>query len=352
MKIDSLQEYKKYNRKRIFIFIAMVIITIILMNISMLIGSFDINMNNIKEFWTNEESTVHQVITRIRLPRIIAAILTGAVLSVSGAVSQSLLRNPLASPFTLGISSSAAFGAAFAIIFLGAGATHSSSSDAVIIHQQYIVGLSAFVWSLASIAIIVFISRIKSSNPQTIILSGVVLSSLFGAGISAMQYFSNDVQLASIVFWSFGDMGRASWNDITLLAICFVAALIYILKNTWNYNSLKTGDDYAKSLGVNPEKIRLIGMIVVSLITSISVAFYGMIGFVGLLGPHIMRRIIGNHEAYLIPASAVFGSFLLLLADTFARTVIAPVVLPVGIVTSFLGAPLFIFLLIKGQNKH
>ena len=154
------------------------------------------------------------------------------------------------------------------------------------------------------------------------------------------------------MLWSLGDMGRASWDDILLVGICFAFALLYFIRKSWSYNSLKTGDEYAKSLGVNPERLRLTGMVIACLITALTVAFYGMIGFVGLLGPHIMRRIIGNHEAYLIPASAVFGGLLLLVADTFARTIISPVILPVGIVTSFLGAPLFIFLLIKGQQKH
>ena len=352
MKKELLTDYKKYNRRRILIIIILLVLIFITMQIAMLMGSFEVNFANIKEFWIDEESMVHQVIARIRLPRIVAAILTGSVLSVSGAVSQSLMRNPLASPFTLGISSSAAFGAAFAIIFLGAGDTHSSASDAVIINNQYIVGISAFAWSLVSIAVIVFLSRMRNSSPQIIILSGVILSSLFGAGISAMQYFANDVQLASIMFWSFGDMGRASWDDIVLVGVCFALAFFYFIRKSWSYNSLKTGDEYAKSLGVNPEKLRITGLVVASLITALTVAFYGMIGFVGLLGPHIMRRIIGNHEAYLIPASAAFGSLLLLVADTFAGTIIAPVILPVGIVTSFLGAPLFIFLLIKGQQRH
>ena len=183
MKSDLLKDYKKFNRKRILIIILLIVLIFITMQFAMLMGSFEVNFTNIRDFWTDDESMVHQIITRIRLPRIVAAILTGSVLSVSGAVSQSLMRNPLASPFTLGISSSAAFGAAFAIMFLGAGETNSSAADAVIISNQYIVGLSAFVWSLVSIVLIVFLSRMRNSSPQIIILSGVVLSSLFGAGI-------------------------------------------------------------------------------------------------------------------------------------------------------------------------
>lgn len=343
MEKQFLKEYQSLNRKKIFIILGLGILLLLGIHIAMFIGAFDINLNNIKDFWTDENSTVNKVITRIRLPRIFASVLTGAVLSVSGVVSQSLMRNPLASPFTLGISSSAAFGASFAILFL----VDKADSGNV---GQYLIAFSSFVWSMVSISLIIFLSKLKNSNPQTIILSGVVLSSLFGAGISALQYFANDVQLANIVFWSFGDMGRATWKDILLVTICFLLGLAYFIKKSWSYNSLKTGDDYAKSLGINPEKIRIEGMVIASLMTAVTVAFYGMIGFVGLIGPHIMRRIIGNNEVFLIPASAVFGALLLLLADTFARTIISPIILPVGIVTSFLGAPLFIYLLIKNKN--
>lgn len=337
-----LHQYKNYNKRRLIIIFALLVSLFICTQITMFVGAFDINSKNIKDFWTSG-SSVNKIIINIRLPRIIAAILTGAVLSVSGTVSQSLMRNPLASPFTLGISSSAAFGAAFAILFL---VDNLESFP----YGQYIIGISAFLWSLVSILFIIFLSKMKNFNPQTIILSGVVFSSLFGAGISAMQYFANDVQLSNMIFWSFGDMGRASWNDIFLVSVFFCFGFIFFIKKSWSYNLLKTGDDYAKSLGLNPEKIRLQGMIIASLITALTVAFYGMIGFVGLLGPHIMRRIIGNNELFLIPSSAIFGALLLLLADTFSRTIISPVILPVGIITSFLGAPLFIYLLIKSKD--
>ncbi|MBS9773738.1 MAG: iron ABC transporter permease [Tenacibaculum sp.] len=352
MEQQFVKEYKKYNKKRILIIIGLIVTTFLVSQVAMLLGSFEVTWKNIMELWAGDEnSVVSQVITRIRLPRVVAALLAGTGLAISGVVSQSLLRNPLASPFTLGISASSAFGAAFAIMFLGAGETYSSALDAVVIGNRYIVASSAFVWSLISIVIIILLSRMSRATPQIIILSGVILSSLFNAGISGLQFFADDVQLASIMFWSFGDLGRASWDDLLLVAIVLIPSLFYFIKSSWSYNSLKTGDDYAKSLGVNPQRIRLTGMIVASLVTALTVSFYGVIGFIGLVVPHIMRRIIGNHETYLIPASAVFGSLLLLLADTFARTIISPIILPVGIITSFIGAPLFIFLLIKGYGK-
>jgi iron complex transport system permease protein len=288
---------------------------------------------------------------KIRLPRIAGAIVSGIALAVSGAVIQSILRNPLASPFTLGISGSSAFGAAFAIVVLGAGSSFTGSNDVSTVTNPYLVAGSAFIWSLLSVVVILMLSRYRGATPEIIILSGIIISSLFGAGISAMQYFADNVQLASIVFWTFGDLGRATWRDTIIQAVVIVPALGYFFWKGMSYQALQAGDEYARSVGVNPVTVRLIGMVISSLITAIVVSFYGIIAFVGLVVPHIVRRMIGGDELFLLPASALFGSVFLLLADTLARTVISPVILPVGILTSFLGAPLFLFLLIKGIGK-
>jgi iron complex transport system permease protein len=165
-----------------------------------------------------------------------------------------------------------------------------------------------------------------------------------------MQYFADNVQLASIVFWSFGDLGRASWDNLWILAVALIPILIFFFRQIWTYKSLQSGDEHARSLGVKVKKVRLMGMITAALATAIVVSFFGIIAFVGLVVPHIIRRIIGNDEQFLIPASAIFGGFFLLLSDTVARTIISPVILPVGILTSLIGAPLFLFLLIKSMK--
>ena len=352
MSSTIISQYKKYVRKRIY-FIAIVLFMLLVFSvISLVSGAADISLKDVWQLIAGKGSGfTSQVIMNIRLPRVIGAILSGTALAVSGAVIQSLLRNPLASPYTLGISGAAAFGAAFAIVVLGAGSAYGGSNDMAIIENPYIVTLSAFVWSLAGILIILMLSRYKGATPEMIILSGIILSSLFTAGISAMQYFSNNVQLASIVFWSFGDLGRASWDNIWILAVALIPLLIFFFRQIWTYKSLQSGDEHARSLGVNVKRVRLTGMVASALATVIVVSFYGVIAFVGLVVPHIIRRIIGNDEQFLIPASAIFGGFFLLLSDTLARTIISPVVLPVGILTSFIGAPLFLFLLIKGMKN-
>lgn len=344
--------YRKYVKRRIYFILAVLLALFIVVYASLFLGAADISWDEFTAFLSGEGNMfTSRIIMNIRLPRIVAAILSGTALAVSGAIIQSLLRNPLASPFTLGISGASAFGAAFAIIVLGAGSNYAGSNDVPMIDNPYVVTSSAFLWSLVSVFVILSLSKFRGATPEIIILSGIIISSLFGAGISAMQYFADSVQLASIVFWTFGDFGRSTWSDNLVLVILLVPVMFFFLKQTWNYKALQSGDEYAKSLGVKPERARLSGMVAASLVTAVVVSFYGVIAFVGLVVPHIVRRIIGGDELLLIPASALFGAVFLLLADTLARTIISPVILPVGILTSFLGAPLFLFLLIKGIGK-
>jgi len=265
---------------------------------------------------------------------------------------QNNLRNPLASPSTLGIASAAAFGANMAIIVFGAGSIQSTSSDAVIISNPYMVTVSAFAWSMVATLIILMLAKLRSFSPEAMILAGVALSSLFSAGTILVQYFAQDVQVAAVVFWTFGDLGRASWREVMIMAILIGLAMAYFLSRRWDYNALDSGEETAKGLGVNVERVRLGGMFISSLLTAAAVSFLGIIGFIGLVGPQIMRRIIGGDHRFLIPASALMGSLLLLFSDTMARTIISPVVLPVGAITSFMGAPLFLYLLARGYHRR
>ena len=345
-------QYKKHVKSRLIFILSIIILLLLVIVLSLVSGSVDISLKEIGKLISGTGSAFNlQIILNIRLPRIVGGIMAGTALAVSGAVIQSLLRNPLASPFTLGISGAAAFGAAFAVIVLGAGSSYTGSNDVIHINLPALVTCSAFTWSLVSVFVILALSKYRGATPEIIILSGIIISSLFAAGISAMQYFADSVQLASIIFWTFGDLGRGMWRDSLILAIILIPLLLYFYRQSWNYKSLQSGDEHAKSLGVNVIRVRLSGMVAASLATAVVVSFFGIIAFVGLVVPHIIRRIIGNDEQFLVPASALFGGMFLLLSDTLARTVIAPVILPVGILTSFMGAPLFLFLLVKGMGK-
>lgn len=292
------------------------------------------------------------VIWRIRMPRVVTAIIAGAGLSVAGCVMQNNLRNPLASPSTLGISNAAAFGANVAIILFGAGSIQSSSADTVIINNPYIVTISAFVCAMGATFLIVGLARLRGFTPESIVLAGVALSSLFTAGTTIIQYFAQDVQIAAAVFWTFGDLGRTSWTEVLILSVVVLGAIAYFVFRRWDYNALDNGEECAKSLGVNTQRIRMGGMLVSSMITAVAVSFLGIIGFIGLIGPQIMRRIIGPDHRFLIPASCLAGAALLLLSDTLGRVIISPVILPVGAITSLLGAPLFLYLLMRGYKQR
>ncbi len=348
---DIINQYKKYTaRKRIFI-LATALLLIIVMIAGIIVGASSISLTQIFEVMIGTGDKVdRQIILNIRLPRVLSAMIAGTALAVSGTIMQSILRNPLGSPFTLGISNAAAFGAAFAVIILGAGSTQSSVNDAVSINNPYIITISAFFWSLVSTLIILIMAKLKDSSPETMILTGIVLGSLFMAGTTALEYFAEEVQLASIVFWTFGDLGRTSWNEFYILLAVIIPSLAFFIYNRWNISAMNSGDESANSLGVNVERLRTQMMLVASLATAVSVSFFGIIAFVGLVVPHIVRRLVGTDERFLIPASALFGGVFLLGSDILARTIISPMVLPVGILTSFIGAPLFIYLLIKGRK--
>ncbi len=352
MSQQIIKEYSKFTaQKRIFLLASFVLLLIFTV-LGLLVGASDITFKTILQLISGSCNEVQQqIILNIRLPRVLSAVLAGTALSVSGTVMQSILRNPLGSPFTLGISNASAFGAAFAIIILGAGSTQSNAQDAILINNPYIITISAFFWSLVSTAIILIMARFKDATPETMILTGIILGSLFIAGTTALEYFAEDVQLSSIVFWTFGDLGRASWKEFYILLIVIAPSIFFFMRNRWNIRSLNTGDETAHSLGVNVERTRIQVMLVASISTAVAVSFFGIIAFVGLVVPHLVRRMIGSDERFLIPATALFGGVFLLASDILARTIIAPMVLPVGILTSFIGAPMFIFLLFKSRGK-
>ncbi|MEZ7197681.1 FecCD family ABC transporter permease [Pseudodesulfovibrio karagichevae] len=291
------------------------------------------------------------IVWNIRLPQALASIVAGAGLAVAGAVMQSVLRNPLGSPLTLGISHAAAFGAAFAVMILGGGVMGSSNTDAVNITNPYLTTGVAFLFSLATAVIIVSMSRLRGSSPEVMILTGVALNALFTAGTMLLQFFADDVQLAAMVFWTFGDTARATWSELGVMAVVTAATSVYFLINGWNYNAIDAGDETAKGLGVRVDRVRFVGMLLASMLTAVIISFLGIIGFVGLVVPHMVRRIFGSDHRFLLPGSILAGGLLLLASDTAARLVLAPHMLPVSVLTAFMGAPVFIYLIIRGQRR-
>jgi iron complex transport system permease protein len=288
------------------------------------------------------------IVWNIRLPQALASMIAGAGLAVAGAAMQSILRNPLGSPFTLGISHAAAFGAALSVMLLGGGIMTSNAVGAIQITNPWLTTFSAFVFSIIAAAAIVGVARLRGATPEVMVLTGVALGAFFTAGTMFLQFFADDVQLAAMVFWTFGDTARASWRELGFMAAATLAVSIFFFANSWNYNAIDAGDETAKGLGVRVEWVRTSGMMLASVLTAVIISFLGIIGFVGLVVPHMVRRIIGADHRFLLPASCIGGALLLLVADTGARLMLAPHVLPVSILTAFMGAPIFLWLIIRG----
>ena len=285
-----------------------------------------------------------------RMPRAVLVILTGISLGAAGMMMQAVLRNPLVSPFTLGVSTAASFGAAIAILLGDAvfGLTFMSTNFHLLgtsfTYGSILRVLFAFLMALASIALVIVMSRRGSSSRSLLILSGVVVSYLFQAGIMSTKYFSDDDQLREITLWIMGTMANGSWGIDLIIFPVIVVCLIYLFKQSMDLNALSAGDEVASSLGVDVEKLRKRGLIVCTLMSAVCLAFTGVIGFIGLMAPHICRMIIGNDARYLMPASALMGVVVLSLSDLFCRLIIRPNELPVGIFLYLIGGAFFIWL--------
>ncbi len=352
MEDEEFTHYQQYIKRKILIIGGSGIAVLLLFFISVSVGAVSIPLGEVfSTIWNGSGTSLYErIIWNIRIPQTLTAIAVGAGLAIAGAVMQSILRNPLASPFTLGISNAAAFGAAVGILLFDAGIQANSATGAVVISNPYTTTVCAFAFSMLTAVIILMIAKTRSANPEVMILSGVALSSLFSAGIMAIQYFVDDTKLSSIVFWQFGDVSRATWEQLGLIALVTAVCIGYFMMKRWDLNAIDAGDETAKSLGVNVSRTRIAGMIAASLISAIVVSFLGVIGFVGLVCPHVMRRLIGDDNRFLLPGTAVCGALLLLLSDMAARLVIAPQILPVAVITAFLGTPVFLYLIIKRRS--
>ncbi len=344
--------YTAYLRRKLMFLAGCIVVLVLLAFVSIGVGSV---MLPVGEVWQtllyHSTGNAEMIVWNIRLPRVLSAIICGAGLAAAGVVMQSVLRNPLSSPYTLGISQAAAFGAAFAITSLGAGTLGRMLSDAIVVNNPWLVTVCAFLASLAATVVILLVAKYRTTSPEVMILVGVALAALFTAGTTFLQYFSSAEQIAAIVFWTFGDIGRATWNDLAIIAMVVVPCILYFMLRRWDYNALDSGDETAQSLGIHVERVRTVAMFLSSLIAAVAVSFLGIIGFIGLVSPHMVRRIIGDDQRFLFPVSCVVGGIILLAADSVARIIIAPAVLPVGVLTAFLGAPLFLYLLIRGNHS-
>jgi len=340
------QGYIKKKRLTILVSIFILLIAIIL---AACIGPIHIPISEVMvDIFTLNTSGNGRIIWNIRMVRIFAAIFAGAGLAISGTVMQCILRNPLASPYTLGLSNAAAFGASFAIIFAGAGTGFSSI---ISITNPYVTVTCAFIASMIATSLILILTKVTHVSAETMVLAGVAISAIFSAGLSFMQYIATDSQLGNIITWMFGDLGKSTWEWNSIILVVLVPITMYFFYKRWDYNAMEAGEESAKGLGIHTERERVIGLVLASILCATIVSFFGIIAFIGLLAPHIARMLIGSDHRYLIPLSIVIGAIIIVLSDAAGMCILYPKVLPVGIITSILGGPMFIYLLIRRYRR-
>ena len=349
MKTTELTTYQQYVARKWLAMVVTMILLVMAALWSISAGSAGLTVSDILEALFHRGQTKSStIIWNVRLPRVCTALVIGAGLATAGCVMQNVLRNPMASASTLGVSQGACFGAATAIVFLDGGVQVGNTIANFTVTNISTVSVLAFTGGMATTLVILALSRGRRSTPSTMVLAGVALSSIFSGMTTLIQYFADDVQTASLVYWTFGSLNKATWHQIGIMAVVTAAAFGYFYYHRLDFNALEAGVATAKSLGVPVDRLTVISMVLCALVSSVSVAFAGSIGFIGLISPHIMRKFLGNDYRFLLPGSALGGAVLLLAADVASRTILPPTVLPIGALTSFLGAPLFLYLCLKG----
>ncbi len=342
------EQYARFVRRKVFLGVLLLALNLIALLLSLQTGAYPIGVRDMAAaFFGRADQTTLHVLWNIRLPQAVAALLAGACLGPAGAAMQNVLRNPLASPFTLGISQGAIFGVMLAIAVPGVGAVPLAASARLPFWHLHAVAGCAFGGAMVTVAALVFLSSTRNLSPAALILAGVAISAFFGSATMLLQYFASDTEIAAAVFWTFGDLKKAQWPQLGVIALALIPTAAWFLLKGWHFNAMAMGEDSAQSLGINARTLRVTSLVFAALAASITTAFMGIIGFVGLVAPHVVRMFIGDDHRYLFPYSALAAGFFLLIADVLARTIMAPIVLPVGILTSFVGAPLFLFLLLR-----
>ncbi|MDC9760921.1 iron ABC transporter permease [Proteus mirabilis] len=282
------------------------------------------------------------IVWDIRLPYSLMAVIVGMSLGLAGAEMQTILNNPLASPFTLGVSSAAAFGAALAIV-LGIGIPG--------VPAQWFISVNAFIFALLATLLLDFISRWMRVSTSGIILFGIALVFTFNAAVSIMQFIANEDTLQGLVFWTMGSLNRASWDKLYILLVVLVIIFPLSLMNAWKLTALRLGEDRAMSFGINVRRLRLTTLLRISIISALAVAFVGPIGFIGLVAPHIARMTVGEDHHFYLPASALIGALVLSIASLVSKNLLSGVIIPVGIVTSLVGIPFFVSIILRHRGR-
>ena len=288
------------------------------------------------------EVTDRVIVWDIRMPMALMAVIVGAALAIAGAEMQTILNNPLASPFTLGISAAAGFGAALALVL---------GISVIPFAGIFLVSVNAFFFAMLAALAIYFLSSLRGVTIETVVLLGIALVFLFSSLLALLQYLASEQALQQVIFWTLGSLVKATWTKIAIAAGVLLVITPLFVKQVWTLTALRLGDEKAYSLGINVKRLRLQVLISVSILAAAAVAFAGTIGFVGLVGPHIARMLVGEDQRFFLPMSAIAGALLLSAASIVSKAITPGAISPIGIVTSLVGVPFFLSLILAKRRQ-
>ena len=351
--MNHLQILRKQRARNTLILTLTAVAVVVMAVVCLFVGTSGMSLSDALSglFGTGTDAQ-NRIIRNIRLPRILAAIIAGAGLSLSGHIMQTTLNNTMAAPSTLGVSNAAVFGANLSIIAFAGGFLSTGGNV-----QNYGTGASpfatsflAFLFSVISVLLVLGLCTTRGFSPNVVVLAGIAIGSVWTAATTFLQYYATDVGLSAAVVWSFGDLGRASYTTDWIMLAVVTVGLVYFSCMSWRYNALLSGEATAKTMGIHVEGLRFVSLLLSSMITAVCVSFLGTIGFVGVICPHAAKKLLGQDHRVSLPASALLGSLLLLTADTLARSLGSGSALPVGAVTSLLGAPFFMAIIFSRKE--
>ncbi len=341
-----VSNYRSRNQRRLLLLVGAVAALSITVMIDVMTGPASLTLQDVLSVIFNPSRASAQqkvIVWDLRLPIALMAICVGAMLGVAGAEMQTILNNPLADPFTLGLSSAASFGAALAIVLQwslipGAGV--------------FFVTGNAFVMAMLTSLALYGFTRLRGVTPEAMILVGIAMLFTFNALLALLQYGASELQLAQIIFWQLGSLARASWDKVLICVIILAIVVPYFMSRSWSLTALRMGEEKAASLGVNVSFLRLSVLAGVSLLAAVAVSFVGAVAFVGLVGPHIARIIVGEDQRGFLPCSALAGALIMSGTSIASKAITPGVIYPIGMITSLIGIPFFVSLILSQRKRH
>ncbi len=337
--------YRKQFIKRVTLLATLAVATVLSFLVDIAVGPSTLEFAGVLQAIFSPESvdlSTRVIVWEVRMPYAIMALLVGAALSLAGCEMQTIMNNAMASPFTLGVSAAASFGAALAIVI---GFSIPGASG------DWMIVVNAFLFAFGATLLLQVLSSLRGTGPEGLVLFGIALVFLFNAFTGIMQYLASAEALQQFIFWSLGSLTKANWDNIPLLFGLFAVIAPFSLASAWQLTALRLGEESARSFGVAVKRLRFLSLIRISLLTAGATAFVGTIGFIGLVGPHIAKLLIGEDHRFSLPASILSGALIMSLASIISKAILSGAIVPVGIVTSLIGVPVFVALILNKRRR-